>query len=105
MKPTEDRPTPADVAATDATARQALVRAAALAAVVNSGCKQYPELYSGHIEARLAAISPGDGAPMRVYAVDATGAVREGAHGPMTADDVVAEVRAEHPEWNRLGWL
>lgn len=98
-KPTEDPLTPHQAAAVDALARAALVKAEALVAISQSGFT-YPELLVPVISPQLRAISPGEGDPLRVVAVDERGGVRTGERGAMTARELVAQLKT-HPSFSK----
>lgn len=92
---------PAQLRAADALSRAALVRAEALTAVTQSGF-EYPELLLPVVEAQLKAVSPGEGDPMRVVVVDEKGTVKTGSRGPMSAHELVAQLKI-HPSFAK-GW-
>ena len=78
------------------------VRHEAARALYESRCKSVT-LFVSHITPNLRAIDPGEGDPVRVLAVDENGEVRTGPSGPMTAGDLVKELRAD-PEFEKAGW-
>lgn len=78
------------------------VRHEAARVLYESGCKSVT-LFVSHLMPNLRAIEPGEGDPGRVLAVDQTGQVRTGPRGPMTAADLVKEIRSD-PELEKAGW-
>ena len=78
------------------------VRHEAARALYESNCTSVT-LFVSHLTPNLRAIDPGEGDPVRVLAVDTHGDVRTGPSGPMTADDLVRELRTD-PELERAGW-
>jgi hypothetical protein len=101
MKPIEDTLSPEQIKTVDATARQALIRAEALTAVTQSGFSM-PELLVPVLEKQLIAVAPGEGDPLRVVAIDEKGTILTGAKGPMTANELVNQLKT-HPSFAK-GW-
>lgn len=79
-----------------------LIEGAAAKALNAAGCI-HVDLFLPAVTAQLRAIEPGEGDPVRIYATDASGAIREGSRGPMVADDVVRELKAK-PDLAVIGW-
>jgi hypothetical protein len=101
-KPVEDPVTEAEVRAIDQAGREALVRAAATSALGEVSCRCV-ELIALHVIPHLKAVNVGQGSPMLVVAVDAKGNIRPGVKGPMTATELVRELRRDK-EINAVGW-
>lgn len=95
----EEAPTAEQVAELDRMARAALVRAAAMAALVEADCR-HPELFAPVLVRELRCIHVGEG-EFGVVAVDEKGEPRAGARGPMTPAEAAAELRRD-PGFNDI---
>ena len=102
MNAPEEARTPEEVAELDRLGRERLIHGTALAALGASGCR-YPKLYIDDLTSCLTVVHPGMRDPLLVLAVDSNGDVRQGPKGPMTAEDLLAELRLD-PDRNDLGW-
>jgi len=87
--------------------RESLLHGEAARALAESGCdRELAPLFALAIEQRLTVIEDEADGSVRVVGIDpATGRVRNGPRGPMTAAEVVAAYRAANPQhgkhWRR----
>lgn len=93
MRPNEEAPTADEVVVLDRVARNALVRATALAALVHEGCTQ-PALFEPMMSRGLRCIRSAENEYL-VIAVDEKGEPRAGAFGPMDALGLAHELKQD----------